>query len=111
MPSPDLGPAPRHPRTWPTWLLIAFAWCLARMPWGMQRRAGVALGALMRVAMIRRGRTAAANLAWCFPELDDAARAKLLREHFTSLGIGVFEFLRAWWGRLAPLDATATIAG
>src|SRR6478609_3615530 len=80
MPSPDLGPAPRHPRTWPTWLLIAFAWCLARMPWGVQRRAG-------------------------------AARATLLREHFTSLGIGVFEFLRAWWGRLAPLDATATIAG
>jgi KDO2-lipid IV(A) lauroyltransferase len=103
--------APRHPRTWPTWLLIAFAWSLARMPWAVQRRAGIALGALMRVAMIRRGRAAAANLAWCLPELDDAARARLLRETFTSLGIGVFEFLRAWWGRLAPLDATATITG
>ncbi|MGH8030716.1 MAG: LpxL/LpxP family Kdo(2)-lipid IV(A) lauroyl/palmitoleoyl acyltransferase [Arenimonas sp.] len=111
MPSPDMGSAPRQPRHWPTWLLIAFAWTLARWPWALQRRAGVALGALMRVAMIRRRRTADANLAWCYPEMSDASRAKLLRAHFTSLGIGVFEFLRAWWGRLEPLDRTVTISG
>jgi KDO2-lipid IV(A) lauroyltransferase len=74
-------------------------------------RAGRALGALMRVAMIRRGRTARANLAYCFPELDEPARAALLRSHFESLGIGVFEFLRAWWGRLEPLDGMYTLAG
>jgi KDO2-lipid IV(A) lauroyltransferase len=111
VPAPTAGRAPRQPRHWPTWLLIAFAWTLARWPWSLQRRAGVALGALMRVAMIERRRTAAANLAWCFPELDERARRDLLRAHFTSLGIGVFEFTRAWWGRLAPLDATATITG
>jgi KDO2-lipid IV(A) lauroyltransferase len=66
---------------------------------------------LMRATMIRRRRTAAANLAWCFPELDDAARAALLRAHFASLGIGVFEFVRAWWGRLAPLDHGTTLTG
>ena len=111
MPASAAVPAPRQPRHWPTWLLIAFAWTLARWPWALQRRAGVALGALMRVAMIERRRTAAANLAWCFPELDDRARRDLLRAHFTSLGIGVFEFVRAWWGRLEPLEATASIAG
>jgi KDO2-lipid IV(A) lauroyltransferase len=111
MPAPAAGRAPRQPRHWPTWLLIAFAWTLARWPWALQRRAGVALGALMRVAMIARRRTAAANLAWCFPELDERARADLLRAHFQSLGIGAFEFFRAWWGRLAPLDATVAIAG
>src|SRR5689334_9590434 len=108
MSSPAADRAPRQPRTWPTWLLLAFAWTLARWPWALQRRAGAALGGLMRVAMVRRRRTAAANLAWCFPELDEAARAQLLRAHFTSLGIGVFEFLRAWFGRLAPLDRGCT---
>ena len=74
MPAPAAGRAPRQLRHWPTWLLIAFGWTLARWPWSLQRRAGVALGALMRLAMIDRRRTAAANLAWCFPELDDGAR-------------------------------------
>jgi KDO2-lipid IV(A) lauroyltransferase len=111
VPAPTARRAPRQPRHWFTWLLIAFGWTLARWPWALQRRAGVALGALMRATMVARRRTAAANLAWCFPELDERARADLLRAHFTSLGIGAFEFMRAWWGRLAPLDATATIAG
>jgi KDO2-lipid IV(A) lauroyltransferase len=111
MPAPDAGRAPRQPRHWPTWLLIAFAWTLARWPWALQRRAGRALGALMRVAMIRRRRTAEANLAWCFPEMGEASRAKLLRAHFESLGIGVFEFFRAWWGRLEPLDQGGSVKG
>jgi KDO2-lipid IV(A) lauroyltransferase len=111
MHAPAANPAPRQLRDWPTWLSIAFAWTLARWPWALQRRAGVALGALMRMAMVSRRRTAAANLAWCFPQLDERARADLLRAHFTSLGIGVFEFCRAWFGRLAPLDATVKIEG
>lgn len=111
MPAPAAGRAPRQPRHWPTWLLIAFAWTLARWPWALQRRAGVALGALMRVAMIARRSTADANLAWCYPEMSDASRAKLLRAHFESLGIGVFEFLRAWWGRLEPLDQGGSVRG
>jgi KDO2-lipid IV(A) lauroyltransferase len=111
MPAPDAGRAPTQPRHWPTWLLIAFAWTLGRAPWAFQRRAGVVLGALMRVAMIRRRRAAAANLAWCFPELDEAARATLLRANFTSLGIGVFEFFRAWWGRTPPATDVASLTG
>ena len=49
---------------------------------------------------------AARNLALCFPALDDAARAALLREHFAALGIGLFEFARAWWGSIAPMRPT-----
>ena len=61
--------------------------------------------------MIARRRVAAENLRRCFPELDDDARRKLLRAHFDSLGLGVFEFLRAWWGRLPPLDRRCTLTG
>lgn len=110
---PDTSPAkpPLSPRQWPVWLAIAFGWTLARWPWSLARRAGGALGRLMRWSMRSRGRTAAANLALCFPELDETARAQLLRAHFQSLGIGVFEFLRAWWGPLAPLDGRYELQG
>jgi KDO2-lipid IV(A) lauroyltransferase len=102
---------PLSPRDWPTWLGIAVGWTLARWPWWLQRRVGPRLGDLMYVAMRGRRRVAATNLALCFPALDDAARQRLLRAVFRSLGVGVFEFLRAWWGRLAPTDRGLELTG
>jgi KDO2-lipid IV(A) lauroyltransferase len=95
---------PLAPRQWPAWVGIAFGWTLARWPWRLARAAAPALGALMRTCMIARRRVARRNLEICFPELDEAARARLLRAHFDSLGMAVFEFLRAWWGPLHPVD-------
>ncbi len=102
---------PLSPRTWPAWIGIAFGWTLARWPWPLARRVAPALGALMRVTMISRRRVAQRNLELCFPELDAQARDQLLRAHFRSLGLAVFEFLRAWWGPLAPLDDGFAVEG
>ena len=104
-------PPPLSPRHWPAWLGIAFGWTLAGWPWWLVRRVAPLLGRLMRVAMVSRRRVAQSNLALCFPELDDGARARLLHAHFTSLGFAVFEFLRAWWGRLPPLDRGLQLDG
>ncbi|KFN42448.1 lauroyl acyltransferase [Arenimonas oryziterrae] len=114
MPAPSenrLSPPPLTLRSLPAWIGIAFGWTLARWPWWLARRAGVALGWLMRVTMIARGRVARRNLALCFPERDAAAREALWRASFRSLGISVFEFLRAWWGPLPPLDDGVEILG
>lgn len=61
--------------------------------------------------MIARRRVAAKNIALCFPELSQSQRRALLRAHFQSLGIGAFEFLRAWWGPLAPMDRHYRLEG
>jgi KDO2-lipid IV(A) lauroyltransferase len=103
--------APKSPSNWPVWFAIAFGWALARAPWRAQRGLGHGLGWLMQIVMSARRRIAADNLRRCFPELDDRARRRLLRAHFDALGLGVFEFLRAWWGRLPPLDRRYTLAG
>lgn len=96
------GPAPLGPRHWPMWLLVASMATLAHLPWAVQRGLGRGLGLLLRVAMGSRRHIAARNLALCFPELDATGHARLLRANFTALGIGLFEFTRAWWGQLAP---------
>ncbi len=84
---------------------------LARLPWPLQQGLGRALGGLLRLCLRDRRRIAARNLELCFPELDAGARDTLLREHFAALGIGVFEFARAWWGSVAPLRRGLTIEG
>lgn len=84
---------------------------LARLPWSWQRALGRGLGALLRLALRERREVAARNLALCFPELEAAARGVLLREHFAAIGIGVFEFARAWWGSVQPLRRGLVVEG
>jgi len=110
-PASALPPPPLGPRTWPTWLGIGIMALLARLPWPLQRGLGRALGGALRLLLGERRRIAARNLALCFPALDDAARASLLRQHFAALGIGLFEFARAWWGSVAPLRHGLQVEG
>ena len=105
------GPAPLAPRHWPMWLLIGAMAALARLPWPLQRGLGRGLGAFLRLAMGSRRRVAARNLELCFPGMDPAARQRLLRANFAALGVGLFEFARAWWGRLPVLPARVQLQG
>lgn len=100
-----------HPTQWPAWLGVAALWLLAQLPWPLQRLLGSALGKLLWLALPKRRRIAQRNLALCFPECDDRARAQLLREHFAALGVGVFEFARAWWGSVTPLRGNVRFEG
>lgn len=100
-----------HPRTWPEWIGIGIAWLAARLPWGVQRALGRGAGALLPALSRRRHRVARRNLEVCFPELDAAAREALLRESYAALGIGLFEFARAWWGSVAPMQRNVRIEG
>ncbi len=108
---PTIGPPPLGPRTWPTWLGIGVMVALAWLPWPMQRALGRAFGVVLRILLGSRRRVAQRNLALCFPQLDGQARETLLRENFAALGIGVFEFARAWWGSVAPMRAGLCIEG
>lgn len=110
-PQLPLPPPPRSPQQWPVWLGIGVLWLLAHLPWRLQRWLGRMLGALLSVTLGSRKRVARINLELCFPDLSEDERAKLLREHFASLGIGVFEFARAWWGNVEPMHRTVRITG
>ena len=102
---------PLAPRTWPSWIGIGVLVALAHLPWSLQRVLGRGLGVALRGLLRTRRDVAARNLALCFPELDAQGRKALLRAHFAALGIGVFEFARAWWGSIAPLRRGLHIEG
>ncbi|MDQ3038940.1 MAG: LpxL/LpxP family Kdo(2)-lipid IV(A) lauroyl/palmitoleoyl acyltransferase [Pseudomonadota bacterium] len=109
--SPTLPLPPLGPRHWPSWLGIGLCMALARMPWGLQRGLGGTLGWLALHLSRSRREAARTNLSLCLPELAPAQREALLRENFRDVGIGLFEFARAWWGSVTPMRQTARIEG
>jgi KDO2-lipid IV(A) lauroyltransferase len=81
---------------WPQRLLLALAAVKAAVAWPLLRR---------------RRRIAAANLALCFPELDEDERARLLRANLRATWMGLFELLRAWYAPGRVLQGVADIDG
>ena len=88
------------------WFGIAAMVLLGNLPGWLARPPARAFGRLLRHCMRSRVRVARRNLELCFPERDAAERERLLRNSFASLGEGVYEFARAWWGSTRGLDDT-----
>ncbi|MEM6641277.1 MAG: LpxL/LpxP family Kdo(2)-lipid IV(A) lauroyl/palmitoleoyl acyltransferase [Pseudomonadota bacterium] len=99
------------PRYWPVWLGLGAMRLCAALPFRWQQRLGDAIGLLAMRLIKRRRVIAEANLKACFPELDPAARANLLREHFKSIGKGLMEIAYGWWGDVDDFDRLSTLHG
>lgn len=99
------------PRFWPSWLLVALTWLLARPSlrtqdriarWLAQRLAGSGNG---RIAVIRR------NLELCFPELSAEQRRQLCRDQLHSVLLLAFELLNLIWSPRDKLLGKVEIHG
>ena len=86
------------PRYWPTWLGILLMRLSVFLPYSWMLRLGRATGYLAYRLFPGRRRIADINLRLCFPEWDDAKREAVLKEHFASLGMGLWETPVGWWG-------------
>lgn len=99
------------PRYWPVWLGLGAMRLTAALPFAWQMSIGKGIGTLARRLAGGRRRVAEKNIAACYPQLDEHARAALLREHFRSVGIGLVEVALGWWGTPERLRALATVHG
>ena len=99
------------PRYWPIWLLLGFMRLATFLPYALQITLGRGLGLLLRLSSQRRWHITLVNLERCFPELDAAARRRLARRHFASLGQALIEFGMCWWGSTARLKRWGTLSG
>jgi len=84
---------------------------LARLPQGLLLALSSLLTTFLWLPLARRRRVATINLALCFPELDDAARARLLQATLRSTVMGVFELLLAWCEPPARLRGRYEVEG
>lgn len=92
------------PRHWPSWLGMALGRVLGVLPHPAQMWLGRRIGELAWLILPERRRIADVNLRLCFPELGPAARGRLLRDHFRSIGMGAMETLICWWGSDAKIE-------
>lgn len=99
------------PRYWPTALGLALLRVLEPLPYPMLIALGAALGTVVRWLPLSFVPIARRNLELCLPELDGAARERLLRAHFRSLGISLFETAMAWWASDARIRRLTRVEG
>jgi Kdo2-lipid IVA lauroyltransferase/acyltransferase len=99
------------PRYWAVWLGLAFVRLVNLLPLSMQLALGRALGRLALLFGRRDRHIAKTNIALCFPDLDEPARERILREHFESLGCTLFETGLVWWASNQRLRSLITVEG
>ncbi len=99
------------PKYWPTWVLVGFAWLIARLPMSWIQGLGAAAGRLLYRFGRSRRRITERNIELCFPKLDPDAHTRLVREVFHNLGIGGLESLTAWLNPRRDFAAHTTITG
>lgn len=97
MQAPVFSSSLLHPRYWLTWVLMALMALLAQLPYRLQIALGLLLGDLSYRLAKRRRRIAETNIALCFTSLSQQERDALVREHFRSNGIALFETAMAWF--------------
>jgi len=99
------------PRYWPTWLGLGLLRVIALLPYPTLVRMGTVLGALLLRMPLGFIATARRNMELCLPELSAAERERLLKRHFESLGISLFETAFTWWSSAPRFNGLVQIEG
>jgi KDO2-lipid IV(A) lauroyltransferase len=86
-----------HPRYWLTWLYMFLLLLLAQLPFRWQMLMGQGLGRVLYYLLPTRRYVAERNIALCFPEWDAVQRDALVKKHFETNGITLFETGMAWF--------------
>lgn len=100
-----------HPRYWPTWFGILILRIVAALPFKAKLIAGRALGFLGFHLVKRRRHIVETNIRLCFPDLDEEAQKKLVKDTFASNGIGFFEIAWGWWANIKDLENRYDVSG
>lgn len=99
------------PRFWPTWFALGLLWLLMWFPWPVRSLLAALFGTLGRLSSRKRREIARVNLQLCYPQLDDAARAQLLRRHFRCRLRSVLDYGVLWWGSVRRIGKLVRITG
>ncbi len=92
-------------------LLLGLVWLLQWLPLGVQAALGRGLGCLMHTLARSRRQVALTNVALCLPELDEAQRKTLVKEHFQWIARSLLERGLLWYASAERLKRLIHIEG
>ncbi|UOD32475.1 lipid A biosynthesis acyltransferase [Massilia violaceinigra] len=84
-------------------VLIGLVWLMHWLPLPVLGRVGSGVGSLLFLVLRKRRHIALTNLRMCMPELPEAQRVVLARQHFQSYSRSVWERGILWWAPEARL--------
>ncbi len=91
--------------------LIGLLWSLHPLPLALLAAMGRGIGRLAWWLARGRRRVALRNLALCLPELSEAERSDIAREHFALLGRSLLERATLWWASPERLRSLIHVEG
>jgi KDO2-lipid IV(A) lauroyltransferase len=100
-----------HIRLWPSWALVFVLYLLSFLPMSAKQWMGERLGRFLSGKLKSRARIADRNLATCFPELDEKARAQLVQDNFIACSRGLLESIHAWWRDMSSYCEATDVQG
>jgi KDO2-lipid IV(A) lauroyltransferase len=93
----------KHPRYWPSWILVGLVWGVGRLPFPLIWALGVLMGRLSYLLTPGRRRVARRNLELCLPGSGGRERERILRAHFGWLGVAALAQGVSWGASRARL--------
>ena len=85
------------PKNWLVLALLVKARFISLLPIKAIQSLGGIIGFLLFCIPSNRKKIAKRNIELCFPDLNEKEQNKIVKDHFTSLGIGFFEVCIARW--------------
>jgi lauroyl/myristoyl acyltransferase len=86
-------------------------WLCSLLPMAVARALGAGIGVLLWLGNRKRRDIAAVNLRLCFPELDEKARARLLRRHYLAVGRAYTDLGFLVWASVRRIERKVRVRG
>jgi KDO2-lipid IV(A) lauroyltransferase len=90
---------------------VFILWLIHFLPFRIIVTIGNGLGVLLDLLAAERRNVGNINLKLCFPEMSDAARAQLLRDHFKMFGRSLIERSILWWSSAERISSLIRVEG
>lgn len=100
-----------RPRYWSTWIGLGLLRLFEPLPFSVLMTLGRLVGSVLPVLPLSFVRIARRNLELCFPEKPAKERETILRAHFRSVAIGLFETAISWWSSDERVQRLGTLDG
>lgn len=90
---------------------VFILWLMHFLPFRVIVAIGNGFGFLLYLLARRRRQIATINLRLCFPEIGEAERARLVRDHFMMFGRGIIERTILWWSSAERIRSLIRVEG